>query len=321
MMLPRLSASPTPSPASAIAWDETPCPLCGHAEADCVQEAQDPTPTAGEGLWFAVVQCRHCALKYTNPRPDAASIGAFYPTDYKPHRRPRKIQLARANSWWGRVSGRSPERRGILPVEKPGRLLDFGCGGGSFLKRMADQGWEVTGLDASVGAVREVQESLGLKALVGTLPHDDLAPASFDVITMWHSLEHVHDPLGILREAYRLLTPGGKLIVACPNIDSWPFRWFGPAWFGLDLPRHLVHFTPATLRDALESCGYRVESQRLVRHSDWLRSSAKLAVQKNTASLWQRPLTWKPVAKCAAWLTYAFGQSDCMIAVAERPAN
>ncbi|QEL16205.1 class I SAM-dependent methyltransferase [Limnoglobus roseus] len=320
MMLPRLTERPLAAPAEPVAWDETECPLCGRNDAACVQEAQDPTPTAGEGLWFAVVECRHCSLRYTNPRPDAASIGAFYPSDYKPHRRPRKIQLARATSWLGRFSGRSPERRGLLPwIGPPGRLLDFGCGGGSFLKRMADQGWQVTGLDAAVGAVQDVQESFGLKALAGTLPHDDLEPGSFDVVTMWHSLEHVHDPLAILGEAYQLLAPGGKLIVACPNIESTSFRWFGPAWFGLDLPRHLTHFTPKTLRDALESAGYAVESLRLIRQNDWLRSSAKLAVRRQSDAIWHRPLLWKPVAKLVAWLTYVWGQSDCMIAVAQRP--
>ena len=94
---------------------------------------------------------------------------------------------------------------------------------------MADQGWQVTGLDAAVGAVRRVRDDLGLPALVGTLPHPDLRPGSFDVVTMWHSLEHVHRPLAVLREAYRVLVPGGRLVVACPNIDSWPARWFGPS--------------------------------------------------------------------------------------------
>lgn len=318
MMLPRLSARPLA--VAPVAWDETPCPLCGRAEADCVQEAQDPAPVSGDGLWFAVVQCRHCSLRYTNPRPDAESIGSFYPADYKPHRRPRKMEADRPSSWWGRLSGRSAERRGELPWNgPPGRLLDFGCGGGSFLKRMADRGWDVTGLDASVGAVREVQESLGLTALAGTLPHAELAPSSFEVVTMWHSLEHVHDPIAILSEAYQLLVPGGKLIVACPNIDSWPFRLFGAAWFGLDLPRHLCHFTPATLRDALETGGFRVESVRPIRHGDWLRSSAKLAIRRGSAGPIARSLAWKPMAKLGAWLTYLFGKSDCMIAVAERP--
>lgn len=305
-------ALPTPD----IVWDDTPCPLCGYRDEELVLEAADATPADGLALRFAVVRCRNCALTYTNPRPDAVSIGRFYPSDYRPHRRPRKLRQARrwpslAARWAGRVV---PERDGDLPRLGRGRLLDFGCGGGSYMKRMADQGWAVTGLDAAVGAVRSIQEDLGLTALVGSLPHPDLVAGSFDVVTMWHSLEHVHRPLEILREAFELLTPGGRLVVACPNLDSWAFRVFGPAWFALDVPRHLTHFTPQTLTDMLTAAGFRVDELRQVRHSDWVRSSARLA-----SGGWGRMLAWKPLAKTAAWWTHLRGASDCMIAVAERP--
>src|SRR5260221_105975 len=118
-------------------------------------------------------------------------------------------------------------------------------------------GWQVRGLDVSASAVAEVQPQRRLPALVGSLPHHELRRATFDVITMWHSLEHVHAPLEVLREAHRLLAPGGRLVVAVPNIDSLPFRWFGNAWYGLDLPRHLTHFAPRTLQMMLERAGFR----------------------------------------------------------------
>ena len=306
-----------------IDWDDTPCPLCGDRDEELRFEAADPTPAeSARALRFLVVRCRQCGLSYTNPRPSPECIGRFYPTDYKPHRRPRKIEQANPprTRILERLLGRPcQERRGSLPWDGVGRLLDFGCGGGSFLKRMADQGWDVTGLDAAVGAVRNVQKELGLRAVVGTLPHRDLRAGSYEMVTMWHSIEHVHEPLEILREAYRVLIPGGKVIIACPNIDSWSFRRFGTNWFGLDLPRHLTHFTPQSLTAMLQTAGLRVESLRTIRHSDWLRSSAKLAVRSPRAHFRDQLLTRKPISKLMAWLIYIMGRSDCMIAVAERP--
>jgi 2-polyprenyl-3-methyl-5-hydroxy-6-metoxy-1,4-benzoquinol methylase len=299
-----------------IDWEEPDCLLCGSRHWSPLVEAPDST-TGGTGLWFAVVQCQECGLCFTNPRPTEATIGRFYPSVYRPHRTPRP----RRPRWRLRAlrSGEQPPKEcQFLSWRGEGRLLDFGCGGGSFLAHMHRRSWRVTGLDVSKAAVQRVRAELGLRALVGSLPHPELRPASFDVITMWHSLEHVHAPLEVLREAHRLLVPGGRLLVAAPNIDSWPFRWFGPAWYGLDLPRHLSHFSPWTLQLMLERAGFRTGPIRMVRHNDWLRSSAKLARQTGSESLWQRTLTWKPVAGLASWYCYLVRQSDCLLLAAER---
>jgi SAM-dependent methyltransferase len=177
---------------------------------------------------------------------------------------------------------------------------------------MHEQGWQVTGIDASAAAVQRVREHLGLRALVGSLPHEGLVGAEFDVITLWHSLEHVHDPLNVLRETHRLLAPGGKVVVAVPNIDSRPFHWFGPSWFGLDLPRHLTHFSPHTLCKMLIRAGFAVGPVQMLRHSDWLRSSVKIANRYGRAEPWQRWLRGKPASRLATWYSYLLRQSDCM---------
>jgi 2-polyprenyl-3-methyl-5-hydroxy-6-metoxy-1,4-benzoquinol methylase len=323
-MLHRSLAAPVDSSDSRprVEWEESPCPLCGLHKPALVLEAADPVPADGHGLRFAVVRCECCGLTYTNPRPTPSAIGRFYPPEYRPYRRPGKMEHSRrARPFWSRLFGRPcNERRGELPWHGRGRLLDFGCGGGAFLKTMADRGWKVTGLDAAVGAAQSLQEDLGLTVLTGSLPHQELLPCSFDVVTMWQSLEHVHRPLAVLREAYQLLVPGGKLIVATPNLESLPFYWFGSSWFGLDLPRHLTHFTPKTLREMLETAGFRVELVRMIRHSDWLRSSARQAGKQGGAGFWTRTLRWKPAAKAVALGCYVVGMSDCMMAVAERPA-
>lgn len=304
-----------------IEWEDSPCPLCGHHVTDPTLEGQDPHPAQGPGLIFAVVCCRKCGHHYTNPRPSPASIGQFYPPNYVPHRRSRGAKRRRNPSWWSKLTGRAqPERRGYIPWRGQGRLLDFGCGGGSFLLRMAEQGWNVTGLDMSAEAVARVRQDLELRALHGSLPHPDLKPGSFDVITMWHSIEHVHDPLAIVREAYQLLAPQGLLIIACPNIASVPYRWFGPAWFGLDLPRHLSHFTPETLTELAIAAGFQTQPVRYIRHTDWLASSARLAQRQGRATWLHRSLLWKPIARAVGWAIYMMGQSDCMMIVCERPA-
>lgn len=204
-----------------------------------------------------------------------------------------------------------------LPA-RPGRLLDFGCGAGAFLVRAQAQGWDVTGLDTSPAAVDGARQAQGLRALVGTLPHADLEPGSFDLVTMRHSLEHVHDPLGTLREARRLLAPGGRLFVSVPNIDSLPFRWFRHAWVGLDLPRHLTHFAPWTLQQMLRRAGFRPGPVRTLRHRKWLQLSAGLSCRMGRPPRWHHWLSRRPTAGMAAWYCYLTRQADCIIVSAER---
>ncbi|QVL33097.1 class I SAM-dependent methyltransferase [Telmatocola sphagniphila] len=302
----------------SVNWQDVPCPGCRSQDAKLVLEAPDLAPPK-DGLWFAVVQCKRCGLHYTNPRPDEKSIADFYAEDYRPHRKPQNSRRNFRN-WYplGALRGRASERRG-LAWQGNGRLLDFGCGGGSFLARMADQGWKVEGVDFSEKTVEMIRDKLGLKVHHGTLPHPELQPASFDVITMWHSLEHVHDPMEVLAEAYRLLAPEGRLLIAVPNIKSWQFKWFGKAWFALDLPRHLTHFCPKTLRLMLELNGFQVENLRGIKHADWLRSSAKLATRIGQKSYFQKLFRYKLPSRLAAWICYMFGKSDCMLAIAIRP--
>jgi 2-polyprenyl-3-methyl-5-hydroxy-6-metoxy-1,4-benzoquinol methylase len=300
----------------SVEWEETACLLCGSRHSSLLLEAPDFQPGTA-GLRFAVVQCHDCGLCFTNPRPSQASMAQFYPPLYRPHH-PRSALRRRATPAFLKWSR---NERKTLPWHGQGRLLDFGCGNGSYLERMTKQGWQVTGLDTSPSAVARVRRGLGLHVLHGSLPHPQLRPGSFDVITMWQSLEHVHEPMQVLRQAHALLVPGGRLLVAAPNIDSLPFRWFGAAWFALDLPRHLIHFTPPTLTSMLERAGFRPHSVRMVRHSDWLRSSAQRALGlANPAhpEQWCRWLSRKPLSRLATWYGSLTGQADSMLVLADK---
>lgn len=307
-----LAATPL-TPGVAIEWEEPACLLCGGRQWSWLVEAAD-SAQGSTGLWFGVVQCQECGLCFTNPRPSLNSIAQFYPAEnYAPHRLPQHKE--HGPRWLPRFRGprKTPQ---ALAWRGQGRLLDFGCGGGSFLQRMGDRGWQVTGIDMSATTVCRVRAELGLRVLVGTLPHPELQAASFDVITMWQSLEHVHQPREVLQEAFQLLAPGGKLVVAVPNIDSLAYRWFGGDWFGLDLPRHLTHFTPMTLSLMLERSGFRLGSLRMVRHTSWLRSSATIAARRQHGPYWHRWLTSRPAARLATLYSHMTRQTDCILATA-----
>lgn len=320
MLANRPLIEPPPPTPPLLQWEESHCPLCGRGDAELRAEGTDPTPATGAGLRFAVVQCRHCRLTFTNPRPTEHTIGRFYPGDYRPHAPRGKRSIRLPSPFWSRFFGRPcPERRGRLDWVGSGRLLDFGCGGGSYLRRMSELGWRVTGMDASELAVERVRGDLECDVHLGSLPHPDLPPGSFDVITMWQSLEHVHRPREVLRAAFELLRPGGKLIAAVPNIDSLPAAWFGEHWIGLDLPRHLTHFTPASLSQMLLAAGFRVRSMRGLVHYHWLQTSALRAVQAGPAGLFQRLLQFRAIARLVAWGCYALGRAECVVAVAGRP--
>jgi len=296
-----------------VEWEEPRCLLCGSDRSSILLEAPDPLPGDG-GLWFAVSQCQDCGLCYTNPRPREQNIGQFYPDHYAPH---LKTVRPKARTWWRRLRwwGKARQEPSAASSAR-GRLLDFGCGSGAFLHRMHQRGWQVLGLDMSEHAVQRVRSERGLSAVVGSLPHPELADGSFDLITMRHSLEHVHRPLEVLRAAHRLLAVGGQLIVSTPNIDSLPFKWFGRYWRGLDLPRHLAHFTPDTLQLILARAGFEVGPVRMVRHTEWVRRSAELASKRPDVPLWQRCLRRRWLASLAMWYAYFARRCDGIVVTA-----
>jgi SAM-dependent methyltransferase len=301
-----------------VEWEETDCLLCGSPRWRLIAEAPDRF-AGSSGLWFAVVKCKDCGLCFTNPRPSPASIAHFYPPVYFCQRAPGPLEKpSRKVPGRLRIWRLGAKERKVLPVEGGGRLLDFGCGGGSYLQRMSRQGWQVTGVEMAGELVDKIKAELGLQAVVGSLPHTDLQPGSFDVITMWHSLEHVHDPMEILRQAYFLLSPRGKLLIATPNIESLPFEWFKHCWYGLDLPRHLTHFSPNTLTWMLERSGFRVGPIRMIRRSSWLRASARLACSHGRSSHWRRALTCKTGSRLASWYACMTKRSDYMMVTARR---
>jgi 2-polyprenyl-3-methyl-5-hydroxy-6-metoxy-1,4-benzoquinol methylase len=137
------------------------------------------------------------------------------------------------------------------------RLLDVGCGRGDFLDRMRRRGWAVEGLDVDSSALEQARAKHGLKVHMGPIEDLRFPGESFDAITMNHVIEHVHDPVSLLRECLRVLKPGGRLAAVTPNLAGLGHRRFGRNWRGLEPPRHLHLFTRKTLGECAARAGCR----------------------------------------------------------------
>lgn len=295
--LPRDGVIASNRPLAPIEWEEGPCPIC--ACPDWSHKIEAPELAAETARWFLVVECRHCRLCFTNPRPTPRCLARLYPAVVPP-----PLDLLRP-------SRPDPRLAWLWPTLERGRLLDFGCGIGAFLRGLHERGLRFTAVNLAAPAVEFLRHAWGMPAHAGTLPHPELAGATFDVVTLFDVLEHVHQPLAVLRAVHELLAPGGVVVLAVPNIDSLPFRWFGARWPGLDLPRHLTHFTPRTLRMILDRADFRVQRLTPLRHSGWLRAAAN-------RSTTHRLLRCQPLASLVGRYTALCRRANGMLAVAVR---
>jgi SAM-dependent methyltransferase len=146
----------------------------------------------------------------------------------------------------------------FLLAERPGCLLDVGCGNGAYLCSMRDRGWDVMGLEVDAKAARIAKERFGLHVVTSPLESAGLQTSFFDAITLSHVIEHVPDPQVLLRQCFLLLKIGGKLAITTPNLKSLAHHFFKNCWGALDPPRHLVLFCPRSLVSQVNNAGFRI---------------------------------------------------------------
>jgi SAM-dependent methyltransferase len=223
-----------------------------------------------EGVAYGVRECPRCHRRALDPRPAPAALAYWYGPSYFGASTRKFIGPVEAfvdlfRDGRAREAARLLARRPAASGERP-RVLDVGCGSGLFLAALEKRGFECHGTEFSDETAGRARALPGLRVHAGPIDAETYAPGSFDLISIWHVLEHLGDPDELLRYSARWLRPGGALMVAVPNIDSWQARLFRGAWFHLDPPRHFFHFGPRSLGSALEAAGFRVERMR---HLSW----------------------------------------------------
>jgi SAM-dependent methyltransferase len=269
----------------AIALETIVCPLCGISAFTPRGRLRDMAlGVPGE---FHLASCDGCGLVYQNPRVRADQLELIYPDEYGPHTRDPELSRTlreRGRSarwvlsrWLGYPAVRTDDvraadrlrahwrarrfREEFPPWRGEGRLLDVGCASGRFLRQMSEIGWKVAGVEFDAAAARKAR-AVTPEIFEGDPMEAPFAPGRFDVVTAFHVIEHLPDPLGTLRRMLEWLAPGGLVIVEVPNVGGVGGRLFGRYWSGLDFPRHLTHFSPRTMTAMVERAGGRVVAAR-----------------------------------------------------------
>lgn len=280
------------------------CPVCGSSTSLLIHDAvEDWTFRSAPGRW-RYWQCADCQSLYLNPRPTPASIGLAY-SSYYTHEGPgsitglKSLKLRWKNERLSARFGRSIEPRLNLPgaiqpavarrgrrmalpfgwealaAMKPGHLMDVGCGTGATVALARQLGWDAQGIEMD-SAAADAAGKAGLKVHEGGYELLREHTRAFDCITCSHVIEHVFNPVDMVRAIHESLKPGGRLLLATPNVKSDVHQYFGRFWRGLEAPRHLTMFTEATLITLLQENGFIVDS----RSDDQLetaRESARIA--------------------------------------------
>ncbi len=244
-------------------FETTPCPVCqSHRSVDFLN-APDRF-SADLSASFSLLRCESCAMVYLSPRPTEAESWRYYQHEaYLPFSSAQQGKSAtdrvyrlvrRVNLRWKRRLIEQYWRGGT--AKGAGRLLDIGCGTGEFLAAVRKGGWQVEGVERDEKASTWARESLGIPVRTGDLDSLPTTSAPFDIITLWHVLEHLYDPVGAVRRIRDLLAKGGFVLIALPNIRGIDARIYGSDWIALDTPRHVNHFAPTTLTRLLTDAGF-----------------------------------------------------------------
>lgn len=237
----------------------TNCPVCGSAAIHPHLTVKDHSVSKEE---FMIWQCKNCLLQFTQDVPNEESIGVYYQSsDYISH---SNTSRGLVNKLYQTVRNYTLSQKANLIIDKTlkqGTILDLGAGIGAFLNTMKQKGWDITGIEPDEGARRQAKSLFNIQ-LGETTRLTKLPENSFDAITLWHVLEHVHQLHAYVERLKSLLKPKGKIFIAVPNYQSLDGSIYKSYWAAYDVPRHLYHFTPKAINNLMEKHGLKVMGKK-----------------------------------------------------------
>lgn len=231
---------------------------------------------------YLLVRCNSCRLIYVNPPPEPEQLTLSYSDEYRDW---IGVDVATPLQGIKRLGLRRKRRTVERYSDRLGRLLDVGCGEGDFLLEARLSGWDAVGTEVDSRQAALASRIGGAEVRVGDLTDCHFDEESFDVVTMWHVLEHLGNPLETLAEIHKLLKQRGLLIVMVPDCSCLAARLFKASWSGYDPPRHLCNFSPDVLEDALVRAGFdQIDTIHRMGSYDLTRISLEFLVKDRVAN-------------------------------------
>lgn len=231
------------------------CPVCNQTKFSPFLSCTDYTATKEV---FELQQCDACNFIFTNPRPNLAVVGKYYNVENYISHSGTKKGFINTLYHYARLYTLSKKKKQINKLSPKGKLLDIGCGTGNFLAYMNNDGWEILGVEPDDTTRNEANQICNGKVYAEE-KLNELEKQQFDVITMWHVLEHVYDLETRVKQLKSLLKPNGVLLIAVPNCSSYDAQHYGKYWGAYDVPRHLYHFKPNNIKQLFEKQSFVVE--------------------------------------------------------------
>jgi len=222
------------------------CPVCGHERAQEWLQARDRFH--GRLERYSLVRCSACSLVWLSNAPRVEEMHQHYTDSY--HRLISAAAETSPHRWRG-------HREALLRHKQSGALLDLGCSSGAFLGFLKGGSWKLYGIEMSPECAKRAKIRTGADVFVGDILNAPFPSESFEAITCFDVLEHLYEPLQIMAKVREWLKPGGIFYVQVPNVDGAEARVFGSYWQGLELPRHLFHYSPASLTLLARSAGLK----------------------------------------------------------------